>query len=99
MSASHTLNQLKSLESALRAAGVSALYLFGSCARGEAGDESDIDLMFEIMPDRRFSLFDQALISRQLSETLHRPVDFIPRRALHPSVKARVEAEKIKVFG
>lgn len=55
--------------------------------------------MFDISPDANFSLFDQARISRQLSEQLHVKVDFIPRRSLHPWIKSRVEAEQVKVFG
>lgn len=98
MRSSPALAQLKALEPQLRADGVRALYLFGSRARGEATDSSDFDLMFEIAPDARFSLLDQARISRELSETLHAKVDFILRRALHPLVKAQAEAEMVKVF-
>jgi uncharacterized protein len=98
MSASDTIDQLRSLESTLRANGICALYLFGSYARGEETTESDIDLLFDLAPDVRFSLFDQARISTQLSELLRAKVDFIPRRALHPILKDRVEAEKITVF-
>jgi uncharacterized protein len=92
------LNKLKSLEPSLRKDGVSALYLFGSYARGEETDTSDIDLLFDVAPGVRFSLFDQARISRLLSELLETKVDFVPRRALHPVIKARVEAEKLTVF-
>jgi uncharacterized protein len=99
MAALSTIAQLKSLEPQLRADGVCALYLFGSVARGDNAEKSDVDLIFDIAPDSHFSLFDQARISRQLSEFLHAKVDFIPRRALHPYIKARVEAEKMKVFG
>ena len=99
MGVHEALADLKSLEPALRAQGVCALYLFGSAARGEAGPQSDIDLMFDISPDAKFSLFDQARISRQLSEKLHVKVDFIPRRSLHPWIRSRVEAEQVKVFG
>jgi uncharacterized protein len=98
MSASATINQLKSLEAKLRADGVCALYLFGSYARGEETEQSDIDLLFDINPQVRFSLFDQARIGRELAEILNAKVDFIPRRALHPVIKDRVEAEKVTVF-
>lgn len=98
MTPRQTLDALKSLEPNLRAQGVSALYVFGSVARGEAGPDSDVDLLFDIAPDVRFSLFDQARISRQLSGLLETKVDFVPRRALHPVIKARVEAEKLTVF-
>jgi uncharacterized protein len=99
MFASTTLNRLKSLEADLRAKGVCALYLFGSVARGEAGPDSDVDLSFDIAPDVKFSLFDQAQIICDLSEALGTKVDLVPRRAIHPYIRSRVEAEQIKVFG
>ena len=55
--------------------------------------------MFDIAPDVRFSLFDQARIARQLSEALQAKVDLVPRRALHPLVKAKAEAERVTIFG
>lgn len=99
MSASTTLNELKQHEAELRAKGVCALYLFGSVARGEAGPDSDIDLSFDIAPDVKFSLFDQAQIMCDLSEALGAKVDLVPRRAIHPYIRAKVEAEQIRVFG
>jgi uncharacterized protein len=98
MSTQSTLKRLRSIEPQLRNDGVCALYLFGSVAREEDHEKSDVDLIFDIAPDVHFSLFDQARIGRQLSEILHAKVDFIPRRALHPIIKARVEAEKKTVF-
>lgn len=99
MSASTTLNRLKLLEGELRAKGVCALYLFGSVARGESTSDSDIDLSFDIAPDAKFSLFDQAQIMCELTEALGTKVDLVPRRAIHPFIRGRVEAEQIKVFG
>lgn len=93
------VKRLKELEPELRAQGIGALYLFGSCARGEATDESDVDLAFDVLPGRRFSLFDQARVMRELSETLCSKVDFVPRNELHPCIRAGIEAEQIKVFG
>lgn len=99
MPPSQTLSQLRSLEPVLRAQGVCALYLFGSAARGEAGPDSDIDLSFDISPDAKFSLFDQAQIICDLSDALGTKVDLVPLRAIHPYIRAKVEAEQIKVFG
>ena len=99
MPSTQTINRLKSLEPSLRAQGVCGLHLFGSQARGQAGEASDVDVMFDIAPDARFSLFDQARIARQLSDALRAKVDFVPRRSLHPLVKANAEAERITVFG
>lgn len=93
------VTKLKQLEPALRAQGISGLHVFGSLARGEATSKSDVDLMFDIAPDARLSLFDQARLARELGEVLQAKVDLVPRRALHPIVKARAEAERIQVFG
>jgi uncharacterized protein len=38
---------LKERESELRRLGVEHLYLFGSTARGEAGEDSDVDLFLD----------------------------------------------------
>jgi uncharacterized protein len=99
MAHSETLNRLRLLEPELRAQGVCALYLFGSAARGEDRPGSDVDLLFDIAQDVRFSLFDQARIMRRLGEHLQAPVDLVPRRALHPAIKAGVEADQVQVFG
>ena len=88
-----TLDTLKSLEASLRAQSVCGLHVFGSQARGQAGEASDLDVMFDIAPNARFSLFDQTRIARQLSDVLHAKVDFVPRRSLHPVVMANAEAE------
>jgi uncharacterized protein len=68
----------------LRAAGISALYLFGSQARGDAGDASDIDLAFDVADEANadFSLIDQARVQLRLEELMGHKVDFFERRAL-----------------
>jgi predicted nucleotidyltransferase len=95
---SPALTKLKSLEPSLRAQGVCGLHMFGSQARGDAEAAADVDLMFDLAPGARFSLFDQARIARQLSEELQARVDFVPRRSLHPLVAARAESERVTIF-
>ena len=92
------LERLRPFESRLRERGISALYLFGSTARHEAGDASDLDLLFEYDASRAFSLFDQASVMSELSGGLGTEVDLISRNGLRPRVRARVEGETIRVF-
>jgi uncharacterized protein len=68
----------------LKAAGISALYLFGSQARGDASDGSDIDLAFDVAEEanENFSLVDQARLQLRLEELMGRKVDFFERSAL-----------------
>lgn len=68
----------------LRAAGIEALYLFGSQARGEGRTDSDVDIAFDVSAEAnaRFSLIDQARIQLRLQDMLGRKVDFFERSAL-----------------
>lgn len=92
------LARLRPLEGALRRQGVSALFLFGSVARGEATDRSDVDLVFDVARTARFSLFDQARIGNELADALCVDVDFIPLEGLRPALRGRIEAEMVRVF-
>ena len=89
---------MRPMEPELRRQGLSALFLFGSVARDEASDASDIDLLFDVPADVRFSLFDQARIQSELADALDAGVDLVPIEALKPSMRARVEAEMVRVF-
>jgi predicted nucleotidyltransferase len=50
MTRTEVINRLKSVEPALRAQGVAALYLYGSYARDEARPDSDIDILVDFNP-------------------------------------------------
>ena len=86
------------MEQELRRQGLSALVLFGSVARDEASAASDVDLAFDVPPDARLSLFDQARIQSALADALHAGVDLVPIEALRPTVRARIAAEMVRVF-
>lgn len=84
----------------LRAAGLSALYLFGSQARGDARSTSDVDLAFEVSDEagRCFSLFDQGRLQMKLQDMLGCKVDFVERHSIHPDLKPRIERELVRLF-
>lgn len=75
--------------------GIERLGLFGSFARGEAGPDSDVDIIIELsQPD----LFRYATIQQQLETVFHRHVDLISAHAHLPeSFQARLEQEAIYV--
>ena len=82
---------------ALEAEGVTHVYLFGSVLHGEAGPESDVDLLFEHSLED-FGLIEYAHLKRIAGELLPFPVDFIERTCLDPKVSARVLPEALKIF-
>ena len=55
--------------------GVSAIWLFGSYARGEATETSDVDLLIEGGNIR--TLFQLAALRLELEDALQKPVDLI----------------------
>jgi len=66
---------------------------FGSVARGEADEQSDIDLLVEFEPNR--SLLDHAGLWVELQELLGVKVDVVSERGLKPCIRQRVLQEAI----
>jgi uncharacterized protein len=81
----------------LRADGVAALYLFGSTARDEAREASDVDLFFDY-DDPKFSLIELVRIKDRVSAILGVKADIMTRDSLHPMLKERIEASAVRVF-
>lgn len=69
------------LEAAARR-GARRVRVFGSIARGDATDSSDVDVLVEFEPGR--SLLDQVHLVDDLQELLGRPVDVVAEGGLLP---------------
>jgi len=98
MKKAEAIIRLKPFERRLRERGIEALYLFGSTARDEAGEASDLDLLYEYDASRKFSLFDQAGAMLELSDGLGARVDLVSRAGLRPRLRARIEGEMVRIF-
>lgn len=72
--------------------GVSRLDVFGSVDRGNPASESDVDVLYELMPGARlgWEIEDFAL---ELADLLGRPVDLLSRNALHERLREEVLGE------
>ncbi|WP_377846732.1 nucleotidyltransferase family protein [Bosea sp. UC22_33] len=81
----------------LRARGVSHMALFGSRARGDARQDSDIDLMIEV-DDPGFSLIDLVGIQQDLSEDIGLPVQITMRRSLPERLADNIRNETVELF-
>jgi hypothetical protein len=62
--------------------------VFGSVARGEADERSDIDLLVQMEPGR--SLLDHAALWLELEKLLGRGVDVVSEKGLRPRVREHV---------
>jgi uncharacterized protein len=86
------IRRLQDAEPEIRSLGVERLALFGSVLRGEAGPESDVDLLVGFAPGAKS--FDRLLALGQLLEQrLGRRVELVTTEALSPFLGPRILAE------
>ena len=71
--------------------GARNIRVFGSFARGEATDNSDVDFLVELEAGR--SLMDLGGLLMDLQDLLHRKVDIVTEKGLHWYIKDRVLKE------
>lgn len=74
---------------------VRALAIFGSLARDEATDDSDVDVLVVFNGKAGFDLFMD--LKFYLEELLARKVDLVTEKALRPQVRRAIEEELIHV--
>ena len=98
MKRADTILVLQRRADAIRRLGAVSMYMFGSTARDEATDTSDIDLFIDYDPASRFSLFDLAGIKSFLEDELRAHVDLTTRDSLHPLMKGDIESGAIRIF-
>lgn len=73
--------------------GIMTIGIFGSIARGDAGEESDVDIVLQI---REPDLFMLVGIKEELEERLHRPVDIVTYRDnMNLFLKKRIDKEAV----
>ncbi len=72
-------------------------YLFGSFARGDHKDDSDIDLYVEFDPDVPIGL-EFVKMYLELKELTGREVDIVTEKSISKYIKPRVEEEKVLIY-
>jgi predicted nucleotidyltransferase len=73
--------------------GATSVRVFGSVARGQSDEASDIDFLVELEPGR--TLFDLSGLLFDLEQLLQMPVDVVTEKGLRPRIRERVLAEAI----
>lgn len=72
--------------------GIERLDVFGSTARGSASPNSDIDLLYTLVPGARLGWNIEAL-NVELTELLGRPVDLVSADGLNPRLRDHILSE------
>ncbi|MEQ1880152.1 MAG: nucleotidyltransferase family protein [Burkholderiales bacterium] len=86
---------MRASELTLRSFGVKSLALFGSIARGDAGPQSDVDMLVEFDGPGTFDGYMN--VKLYLEDLIGKPIDLVTRAALHPRLRPTVEREAVRV--
>ena len=88
------LEKLHAHREELYALGVQSIAVFGSVARGEAGPESDVDLLVDLKPG--VTIFGFLGIQERLEELLGVRVDLTMRGGLREPIRERILGEAVR---
>ncbi len=78
---------------------VKSVYLFGSYARGEAKENSDIDLMVEYDDSKkRLSFFDVLRFKVGLEHEFGHKVELVEEEFIYQGFKSFIQKDKLQIF-
>ena len=96
LSAEYVLAELEKQAQTLKGFGVKRIGLFGSVARGEGTEDSDLDFVVDLEEWTVDSFFDTAFF---LEDFFQRKVDLVPIDSIRPELEQRILAEVRYVAG
>jgi len=76
--------------------GVSKASIFGSYVRGEAGEDSDVDILVEI--DDELSLLDFIGLKLEIEDAIGKRVDLVEFSTIKPTFKDRILREQVALI-
>jgi predicted nucleotidyltransferase len=72
-------------------------WLFGSFARNQSHEGSDVDVMIEMKTDKPYTLFDLFEIQNRLEKALNRKVDLVEKDFVKPIVYSSTKNDLIAI--
>jgi len=90
--------ELLALRPAFERRGVKHVSLIGSRARGDNRPDSDVDLVIDVLPDRKFSLLDLVGVGHIVEDRFGVRGDILMRRSLKPYLVEEARRDAVEVF-
>jgi uncharacterized protein len=98
MTRDEIIAKLRANAAAIQAEGVTKLALFGSRARGDMRDDSDIDVLIEVPPDSKFSLLNLIGVEHIITDITGLPAQATLRRSVEPRMAERIADDIVEIF-
>lgn len=98
MTREEIIEKLRAMEPDLRARGITRMQMFGSRARGDQRPDSDLDLLIDLDPTRRLSLFDVSGMRLEVTDRLGIDANIIEGRGLQDRFRNRIQPDLVMVF-
>lgn len=89
---------LRANETSLREFGVLHASIFGLVARGDAGAESDLDVLVELDRERPIGVFEYARLKLYVAGLFEGPCDVVNRRTLKPFLRDSILTDAVDAF-
>ena len=80
----------------LKQAGVTRSAIFGSYARGENNQDSDVDILIDV--PRGTTLFDIVELQTQLENKLEKKVDLVTYRSINPQLRESILNRQVQIL-
>ena len=74
------------------------LAIFGSRVRGDAREDSDLDVLVEVEPDSKFSLLNLIGVEHIIKDVTGLSAQATMRRSLEPRMAERIADDIVEVF-
>ena len=97
MTKTEILQTLKALKPQYQKDGLILVGLFGSFSRGDERSDSDIDIVYEIEKDKKFSMFKYLKYLSELERSLQHKVDLIRAETIKADLKPYIYKDLIYV--
>jgi len=99
MTREEIIEKLKAMEPELRARGITRMRMFGSRARGDNREDSDLDLLIDTDPDARFSLIDLSGVHLDLTDALGIETQISQNwEGMKPRFRREISSDLVTVF-
>lgn len=98
MTRDEIIAKLRATAPTLKAEGVTKLAIFGSRSRGDAREDSDLDVLIDVDPDSNFSLLNLSGVGLIVEEATGLSTQVTMRRSLNSRIAERIADDVVEVF-